>query len=427
MNIRLLLFKVYDLTKGGKINHHLKEIKMNFSDKQIQNDKLNDLLEYAIKNVPFYKNQQIEPTLTDFPIVDKIILRNSQHSFISNEFVKSELLSMTTSGSTGTPFTVYQDRNKKNRNYADTLFFEELGGYELGHRLLYLKIWSKQKMAPAYRYKIQNILPIDVLHLNDEKIKDMLNDLKNNTKQTHAILGYVSALEEIIRYCERKYISKINGDFSGVITMSEGLNAVTKHKLEKLFGCSVVSRYSNIENGILAQQEPYKQKFLFNTASYFVEILHPDKDEVLNDGELGRIVITDLYNRGMPLIRYDTGDFGIRETANGKIYLTAVEGRKLDLLFDTAGNTVSSYIMYKNMWQYTEISQYQLIQTGEKSYKFKINCSEEFKREKQLISEFKSYLGLDADFQIVYVDEIPLLDSGKRRKTVNLYRKEILK
>ena len=37
--------------------------------------------------------------------------------------------------------------------------------------------------------------------------------------------------------------------------------------------------------------------------------------------------------------------------------------------------------------------------------------------------EFKSYLGADADFKVIYVDEIPLLDSGKRRKTVNLYYK----
>ena len=75
------------------------------------------------------------------------------------------------------------------------------------------------------------------------------------------------------------------------------------------------------------------------------------------------------------------------------------------------------------MWQYTEIEQYQLVQTHIKSYEFKINCPSGFKRQEQLVAEFKSYLGDDADFKVIYVDEIPLLDSGKRRKTVNLYYK----
>lgn len=77
------------------------------------------------------------------------------------------------------------------------------------------------------------------------------------------------------------------------------------------------------------------------------------------------------------------------------------------------------------MWQYNEIAQYQLIQTGEITYVFKINCETEFQREDQLINEFKEFLGSDADFRVEYVKEIPLLDSGKRRKTVNLYKKTI--
>ena len=77
------------------------------------------------------------------------------------------------------------------------------------------------------------------------------------------------------------------------------------------------------------------------------------------------------------------------------------------------------------MWQYKEISQYQLIQVGQKEYVFKINCDSKFSREDKLIAEFKSYLGNDADFKVEYVDEIPLLDSGKRRKIANLYKNTI--
>lgn len=145
------------------------------------------------------------------------------------------------------------------------------------------------------------------------------------------------------------------------------------------------------------------------------------KEERVPNGQLGRIVVTDLFNYAMPMIRYDTGDLGVLVQKDNKTYLSEVQGRKLDALYDTEGQIVSSYIMYKNMWQYPEINQYQLIQTHQKKYLFKVNAPKGFEKEIQLIEEFKSFLGQDADFEVVYVDEIPLLDSGKRRKTVNLY------
>jgi phenylacetate-CoA ligase len=212
-----------------------------------------------------------------------------------------------------------------------------------------------------------------------------------------------------------------------IIAISETLNDNTRESLEKYFGVPAVSRYSNLENGIIAQQIPGQNgRYLVNGASYHVEILKMDSDEPAEEGEPGRIVVTDLFNYAMPMIRYDTGDIGSMvhdENFPWRKYLTHVEGRRLDLLYDTDGNLVSSYIVYKNMWQYTEIEQYQLIQEDKKRYTIKINCREPFTREQQLIGEFKSYLGQDADFRIEYVTEIPLLSSGKRKKIVNNYTK----
>jgi len=127
------------------------------------------------------------------------------------------------------------------------------------------------------------------------------------------------------------------------------------------------------------------------------------------------------------MIRYDTGDIGAIETDpvnESRMYLSTVEGRKLDLLYDTDGALVSSYIVYKNMWQYPEIDQYQLVQDDANLYTFRINSRGTFEKEKQLVDEFKSFLGQDADFRVEYVTEIPLLASGKRRKIVNNYIKK---
>jgi phenylacetate-CoA ligase len=425
MNFRKLLFTLNDTLKGGLVSNHLNDVKNHMEGKTNESDiHLKNLLQHAITNVNKYKDIQ-SFDLQSFPVVDKSIIKNDLNSFKAKNYLDKKVVTMTTSGSTGTPFTVFQDLNKKARNHADTIYFGKLAGYEIGNCLIYMKIWAKQKMSSSFTYKLQNIIPMDVLQLDDVQIQKLI-DLMENHKQNYSILGYVSALEQVVRFLDKNKKAGINANVKSFITMSEGLSFETKQKLQNIFNCPVVSRYSNLENGIIAQElRDGKARFLINTASYKVEILDLKTNEPLSNGKLGKIVVTDLFNYAMPMIRYDTGDLGAMEEDNDKLYLSKVEGRKLDVLFDTKGNVVSSYIMYKNMWQYTEIDQYQLIQVSEKGYLFKINCPTEFKREKQLIGEFISYLGSDADFKVEYVTEIPLLDSGKRRKTVNLYRENI--
>lgn len=425
MNFRKILFRVKDKFQNGVVSNHYKDIKVFIeSDRLINESQLDKLLSHVKSNVPFYKNiSQLK--LEEFPIVDKSLIKGNFDDFRAKNYLNKKIIIMTTSGSTGTPFKVFQDLNKKARNHADTLYFGNLAGYNIGNRVIYMKIWAKQKMSHPFLYNLQNIIPVDVLNLDDKQLEKLVKKVEGLNK-SYSVLGYVSALEQVVRYFEKNSKIKINAKIESVITMSEGLNRETKEKLQRLFDCPVVSRYSNLENGIIAQQECNdKERFLINTASYCVEILDINTNMPLKDGQLGKIVVTDLFNFAMPLVRYDTGDLGVIERDAGNLYLSRVEGRKLDILFDTKGNVVSSYIMYKNMWQYTEIDQYQLIQTGEKTYLFKINCPGKFKREEQLVNEFLCYLGNDAEFKVEYVNEIPLLDSGKRRKTVNLYKKTI--
>ena len=209
--------------------------------------------------------------------------------------------------------------------------------------------------------------------------------------------------------------------------MSESLNDFSKENMKKYFGTTCVSRYSNVENGIIAQQEmDGSYEYTINFASYYVEILKLENDEVCEYGKPGRVVITDLYNFGMPMIRYDTGDIGVmkEKMINNKLVpiLEKIEGRRMDMVFSTTGGLVSSFTITNTMWKYTELKQYQFIQRGQKEYLFKLNCDGAFEKEKQLVEEFKEYFGSDAMIAVEYVNEIPLLDSGKRKKVMNIYK-----
>ena len=423
---RRLGFWFIDFVRSSKIriqyNNILKELT---GLEKNRSDKLNRLLTHASKTTNFYKIYSgLE--LKEFPIIDKNSIKVNINSFLSTSYKENQRFKVVTSGSTGTPFTVYQNSEKKIRNLADTLYFSELGGYKLGYKLFYLKIWVKEKLRSNIHYFLQNIVPIDVLKLDDKKIKIIVDEI-SNSKGNVSFLGYVTAWETICKFLDKNDYPKLIKEVKSVITMSESLDYYTKTRMEYYYGVIPMSRYSNLENGIIAQQIMGSgPKYLINTASYIVEILNIENDLPAPSGKLGRIVVTDLFNYALPMIRYDTGDFGILSHESDKFgnqYLELVEGRKLDNIYNSEGHHISSYLMYRNMWKYTEIAQYQIIQTGFRQYIFKISLEKgtNFKKEKELTSEFLEYLGDNAEFKIEYVDEIPQLSSGKRRKVINLY------
>jgi phenylacetate-CoA ligase len=128
----------------------------------------------------------------------------------------------------------------------------------------------------------------------------------------------------------------------------------------------------------------------------------------------------------MPIIRYDTGDIAkLGLNKDGDFVLEQIEGRKMDVIHDSKGNIVSSFVVYTKFYNYYHLlKQYQFIQQGEKDYEVKLNLQgNNFEFEDDLIASIKSDFGNDSNVTITYVDEIPPLSSGKRRKVVNNYKK----
>src|SRR5690606_33945446 len=79
----------------------------------------------------------------------------------------------------------------------------------------------------------------------------------------------------------------------------------------------------------------------------FVEILN-EKNQVLPDGEEGRIVITSLYNKAHPFIRYDIGDIGIRskQSTLKKPILEKLIGRTNDIAILPSGKRAAGLTFY---------------------------------------------------------------------------------
>ena len=422
-------FWILDVLRGGKIKSHYKDVKFtleNFNSnrsKKMRNSHLSKLLNHAVKTTSFYKTCEGFNSISDFPIVNKLVLRHSFDDFISKEYKNSTSFEVSTSGSTGTPFTVLQDKNKKYRNVADTIYFGEKAGYKLGHKLFYLRAWSSLIEKNRLIIFFQNIVSINVKNLNDDTTSQLIAQIKKGNSNK-AFIGYPSAFREICKYLDSINSKPIKSNIRSMIANAESLSTHTKESVKKYFGFDILSRYSNMENGILSQQISNEgENFHINWASYYIEILDLEKDIPVAYGVLGRVVVTDLFNYNMPLVRYDTGDLAVmdidKSRFNGAPSFTQVAGRRMDAIYDTKGNPMTT-VAYE-LECFPELNQFQLIQETEKSYCVKVNIDGDFKRKDEMISVLKFFLGEDAIIEIDYVNEVPQLSSGKRKLTLNNY------
>ncbi|MHA7057497.1 phenylacetate--CoA ligase family protein [Aquimarina sp. M1] len=425
--IRYISFWTLDFITGSKVKKHYRDIKNLLENTNHnasiskQKEYLDAVLTHSVEASTFYKGID-SSNLQNFPVVNKEIVKSSYEKFESLKYRNKKKIGVSTSGSTGASFTVYQDINKKARNTADIIYFSELCGFYLGYRLFYLRFWNMFKKKNKLESFFQNITPIDVFDLSHESIKDLLVILKNDTSNK-GMLGYASSFDKICKYLDTENAAPVDCKLKSVIGMSEHLDPSTKASMKKYFDVDMVSRYSNAENGMIAQQPMGKEYFEINWASYYVEILSFTSDNSVEPGTLGRIVITDLFNYNTPMIRYDTGDIGIlnyvKEKDQSKLVLTKVEGRKMDMIHNTSGEILSTSILLV-INKYKEVKQRQIIQKTNMEYLFKLKLENStFEKEKEFVDEFKGYLGEDAIIELEYVSEIPLLDSGKQRAIIN--------
>ena len=427
---RYYSFWISDLLKGGKVKSHYNDVKFiieNFNDTESKNKRdqhLLELLNHAVENVPFYKPRKGFNSISDFPIVNKLLLRESIDEFISENYKNKPSFEVSTSGSTGTPFLVFQDKNKKYRNTADTIYFGEKAGYKLGHKLFYIRAWGSLLKKNRLASFLQNIRTINAKELDFETCPQIIDEIKTGNSNK-AFIGYPSAFREICKYLDSINSKPLEAKVSSMIANAEPLSEPTKKTIKKYFGFEILSRYSNMENGILSQQIINGgNNFHINWASYYIEILDVDNDTPVGYGKIGRVVVTDLFNYHMPLIRYDTGDLAIidvdKNNFNGAPSFFKVEGRRMDTIYDTKGKIMTT-VVYE-LEYFPEFKQFQLIQESKKTYLVKINIDGIFKQEHKMINILKHFLGEDAIINIEYVDEIPQLSSGKRKLTLNKYK-----
>ena len=322
---------------------------------KLQDRKLADLLRHAVANVPYYGKVSREvgaalssarprDVLAGFPILTKDTIRVEQESLISEDMAGNRIDPNSTSGSSGSPLSFYTDRKSKAFRKATVVRNREWLGIRLGDPVAHL--WGSpidQKRAASVRGTMHGWLTretlLDAYQLSDADLASYARTIRR--KRARLLVGYPSVLVRFAEYCRSEGFEF--PDFRAVVSSAETLYPYQAQAIREHLGVPVFNRYGCREVGDIAHEIPGSDGLVVNSDRIVVEILD-DEGNACPPGVQGEIVVTDLDNYGMPLIRYRIGDLGVWHdpaTVSAPLpfpILKSVDGRSLDVVVAPNGN-----------------------------------------------------------------------------------------
>ena len=188
MNINKILLFFADKKYFYNLNKIFKYDSRKFKySKKIQSEKLTNILSHSIKNVPYYrdyfKKRQFND-LSDFPLVNKKIIRNNFNKFISEGIKKSRLKPNSTSGSTGENFYFYSDKSTDSIRHSFAHLGEAWAGAKFGDKKMI--IWGADKDSDQMGFKkrisfspiLFNTKIISSYNISEDKLKNKIIPFK---------------------------------------------------------------------------------------------------------------------------------------------------------------------------------------------------------------------------------------------------------
>lgn len=331
--------------------------------RDLQLRKLQALLRHAYDNCPYYRRQFQEAGITpaavrdlsdllNVPTLSKEQVRTNLPDLVAGNYDRDRLRRDQSGGSTGSALTFYRDARRGDARLAVAYRHDAWTGWRIGERQSY--IWgAATDLGPvtSLRWRLRNRLVRRQTRLNcaafdEEAMRTFALEL--NRWRPALVVAYAGAAYVFARFLLE---SKLRvPPPKGIITSAELLQPHHRQVIEQAFGASVFDRYGARETGVIASECERHQGLHVAADSVLVEVLANGKPAA--PGEPGEVVVTDLLNYGMPMIRYRIGDAGALserrcECGRGLPLMDMVAGRTSDFLVAPGGALVSAaYLTY---------------------------------------------------------------------------------
>lgn len=378
-----------------------------------QENHFRQLCEYAFRHVPLFKKLGGVPKFRDpaeLPILSKSILRRHPHLAVSAGERSVYRRHACTSGTAGVPLEFWTDRRSDGHRLASRYLFDEWIGLPLGCRTV-------RMMAHPNRFSrlLANEMHVPLVSLNSGTAETLLGRLLEF--QPEGIVGQPYSLGLL---AEAKLRNKLKPceSLHCMVATEENLLGSVRRSIENAFQCELYKRYGLREvSGYVAQECKAQRGLHVNVEHFYVEIVQDG--QVVSDGKLGRIVITDLHNRVMPFIRYDTEDVGVLSRHGCTCGITwplleTVQGRQSDYIFLRNNTRVPIGIFAdKFLHSFTKkVAQIQLREDRQGFVLVRIVPENNFTPRDmvQVKDYFSRFL---SSFDVERVDRLPSVGSGK--------------
>lgn len=418
-------------------------------------------LQHAWDTVPYYRaawgNAGVHPSdvraledLEAFPILTKADIRRHNRALVSSAYDPAKCRVKTTSGSTGVPLTIYCDEPAMQFKAACTIRSDEWSGYRLGQRVA--KVWGN----PEYRHfglkgRLRNrffdrAVYLDTLNLNDERIGAFARAIRRH--RPGLVFGHAHSLYLVA--CALKKGGVLDVRPNGIVSTAMILHDWQRAVIEVVFGCKVTNRYGCEEVSLIASECEEHNGLHVNADSLYHEIdrsggrtppvcagveANSNEHRGLTPPAPGALLVTDLVNRAMPLIRYQVGDVVVPSSrrckcGRGLPLLERVEGREADYVVTPAGNLISGISLTENFANLVPgTAQMQIVQESVTQLRIRMVAGDGFgDASRAKVAELvRDTFGAGVEHELELVDAIPQEPSGKYRFCISKVAAERLK
>ena len=399
-----------------------------------QKDGLRRVLQFAYENTAYYKRVFDEcgfrpedlasrEDLASLPALTKDIIRDNYDDIVSSSFDRQTLRKYMTGGSTGIPLTFLRDPDCLNRRKAQEVFFDRWMGHDLGGRVA---LFVAQHHYPSgmqgfkawvRNYTLSRLLCFDPYNITDEYMEAFYHQLRRF--KPRVIKCFPNSLYCFAHFMKTHGLAGIEP--VAVAATGETVHAYQRELFEEVFQCEVFERYGTIDAGLIASEcREHNGLHVFMDGAH-VEFVN-DQNETAKEGDLASLLITDLYNYGMPFIRYKIGDIGIKTErrcpcgSNLEI-IDRLFGRDRDILVSERGDPKPGYLFVEVFNKLKIPGQFQVLQEEEDEVLVRIVREKEFTNDHEaaIRQRFAELLGRGMRVNVDYVDEIAREASGKYR------------
>ncbi len=410
--------------------------------RELQNQRLRQMLEYAFDNVPYYRRifeeRSLKPSniessddLVKLPLLNKRIIRSNFNDLKAHGFPQNEIVPTSTGGSTGQPLKFLS--SKKDQLHWGLARGERArgwAGYDIGDKLVLFRArivhyTTPPKLIKSAEMFLERIEVVDPATMSTATLPLIVQKLEKF--QPKFIGGYPSAIYLLAQFIQKQGCLSFKPE--AIMPGGEQVHDYQRELFQEVFKCETYSHYSSFEAYNIAAECPEHTGHHIAAENIIAEVVD-DATNPMPAGAKGRILITNLHNYAMPLIRYEIGDAGAISDqpcpcGRGLPLLSKLCGRTNDILFTRSGKSIPGLALPRKFLANLGVEQFQIVQENFDEVRLNIVLDGQYPPErleevtKEIKTRYHPILGNDIAININFVAQIVLTESGKRNTMIS--------